>query len=239
MATKVSWGMIAYGPFPFAPVYVSHLSAIAHAAEKLALRGDGSRIHFVGSSDRTYTHSSENQAVQEFLATDSTHLFLTEMDMVLPTDTIVRLLDLDKPVASGLYFLRNGRGQPCLYAKGVTPVGNPYPHAPVTMFPTERPFKLGATGGCPGLGCVLIRREVFETIGLLPWFDLKAADGRGAGHGSDMYFYTLVRDHGFEVWVDPHVRCGHMDYTEVTFDDYARRLKEDPAFAASGYIIGE
>lgn len=230
---KVAWGMVAYGPFPYAPVYASHMCAVAFASRYFAtkfINGD-SLVRSVGSTDRMYTHSAENLVAKEFLESDCTHLFMTEMDMVLPIDIIPALLALDKPVASGLYFLRGGKGEPCLYVKTITPPDNPYPHTPVRIFPHEEPFKLGKKGGCPGLGCVLIRREVFEKIEY-PYFDLKEN-----GYGSDMYFYTKVRDAGFEVWVDPRMRCGHMDYTEVNFEDHLKRLKEDPEYGGKGFIL--
>ena len=236
---RVAWGMVAYGPFPYAEVYASHMAAISFASRYFATRFvDGQAlIRTVGSSDRMYTHSAENRLVEEFLESDATHLFMTEMDVVLPIDTLPALLQLDKPIASGLYFLRNGRGQPCLYVKGITPGMNPFPHVPVSLFPQSEPFKLGDRGGCPGLGCVLIRREVFEKIER-PWFDLKEYNPRTAeGYGSDMYFYTKVRDAGFEVWVDPRIRCGHMDYTHVGFDDHLKRLKDDPEYGKHGFIL--
>jgi hypothetical protein len=234
---KVVWGMIAYGPFPYAPVYTSHMRAIAYASRSFTvdyrdLRPD-SKIVGVGSSDRMYTHSAENQAVEDFLGIDgATHLFLTEMDMVLPDDTLPKLVALDQPIASGLYFLRSGRGQPCLYIKTITPADNPYPHTPVTAFPTERPFPLDPRGGgCPGLGCVLIRRDVFERVPR-PWFDLKAD-----GYGSDMYFYTKVREAGIPVWVDPTIQCDQMDTNVVGFKDYLKRCQEDPRFPGSGAVV--
>ena len=232
---RIVWGMVAYGPYPYSPVYMSHMRAIAYTSRhcETTLTGD-SKIAGVGASDRMYTHSAENRIVEDFLSLpDATHLFLTEMDMVLPHDALVKLLALDKPIASGLYFLRGGDGQPCLYAKSITPASNPYPHSPVTGFPTETPFKLGTLGGCPGLGCVLIAREVFERIEK-PWFDLKEY-----GYGSDMYFYTKVRDAGFEVWVDPTVRCGQMDTVCYSYEDYEARLKREPGFRGHGFIITE
>jgi hypothetical protein len=236
---RLAWGMVAYGPFPFAEVYASHLCAIAFASRYFAvhfINGD-SLVRAVGSTDRMYTHAAESAVGREFLASDATHLFMCEMDVVLPIDTIPALLQVDKPIVSGLYFLRGGRGQPCLYVKSVTPPGNPYPHTPVSLFPTDRPFKLGKKGGCPGLGCVLIRREVFEALEE-PYFDLRERNPKtGEGAGSDMWFFTKVRDAGFEVWVEPRVRCGHLDYVTVGFEDYVKRLQDDPQYAQHGYIL--
>jgi hypothetical protein len=216
------------------------MCAIAFASRYFATRFlDGpSLVRTVGSSDRTYTHTAENTTVREFLKTDATHLFMTEMDMVLPIDIIPGLLALDAPVASGLYFLRGGNGQPCLYVKTpLCPPTNPYPHTPVSLFPLDTPFKLGTRGGCPGLGCVLIRREVFEAIEE-PWFDLKERNNKTMeGYGSDLYFFTKVRDAGFEVWVDPRMRAGHMDYVHVGFEDHLKRLKEDSEYGKRGFIL--
>lgn len=242
---NVVWGMTGYGPLPYPRVYTSHLRAIAYAARWFATRfihtGDGyaARIAGAGATDRMYTHSAENQLVHDFLAIeDATHLFMTELDMVLPDETIPALLAVDHPIVSGLYFLRGGKGQPCLYVKApLTLSHNRYPHTPVSLFPHDRPFPLGATGGCPGVGCLLIRREVFEKIEE-PWFDLKERDPKtGAGYGSDMYFATKVRDAGFQVWIEPRIRCHHMDYVEVGFDDHLKRLRDDPEYARNGFIL--
>lgn len=241
-APRILWGMVAYGPFPYAPVYTSHMRAIAYASRFYATGFvDGSAgMLSVYSTDRQYTHSAENLLVHRMLSEtpDATHMFMCEMDMVVPLDVIPKLMALDKPIVSGLYFLRNGEGQPCLYVPApITPALNKYAHTPVTMFPTETPFKLAKAGGCPGLGCVLIRREVFEAI-LPPWFDLKEnRPETSEGYGSDMFFYTRVREAGFEVWVDPTVRCAQMDYTEVNFDDYVKRIARDDPGLRRGFII--
>jgi len=227
----VVFAVTAYGPC-WAPAVSSWLGAVAVASRTMTVEHRG-KIAGTGVTDRYYTHSAENTLVKDFLAIeDATHLFFTEIDMILPSHTIPTLLALNKPCASGVYYLRNGNGQPCLYVKGFTEKSNPYPHSPVSVFPEDRPFKLGEKGGCPGLGCVLIAREVFETVPY-PWFDLQESK-----YGSDMFFFTKLRDAGYEVWVDPSVQCWQIDYTVVGVEDYHRRLKEDHAFAGSGYIIG-
>jgi hypothetical protein len=228
---KVVFASTAYGPV-WPPAASSWLAVVAYASRTLAVESKG-LISGTGITDRMYTHSAENRLVHDFLDDPTnTHLFLTEADMLLPKETVTKLLDLNKPCASGVYFLRNGRGQACLYVKGFTEKANPYPHSPVSIFPEHEPFKLGPTGGCPGLGCALIAREVFEKVPY-PWFDLKESN-----YGSDMYFWTKVRDAGYEVWIEPRVTCWQIDYTVVGIEDYHHRINTDPTFAKSGYIIG-
>ena len=150
--------------------------------------------------------------------------------MILQSDAIIKLLALDQPIAAGLYHLRNGRGQPCLFQQVLTSRENPYVFSPVSSFPLTEPFRIDHAG----FGCVLFRREVFEHPKMpFPWFDLKAKM-----YGSDMYFYTKAKQAEIPIWVDPTVRCDQIDYKVETFDDYQKRLVEDPKYAQSGVIIG-
>jgi len=225
---RIAFGVANYGPL-WAPAVSSWLNVMAF----MAAHPEHGQVIGAGITDRMYTHSAENQLVKDTLAESKfTHLFFTESDMVLPPDAIALLLQVDQPIVSGVYFLRNGNGQPCLYVKAVYSKQEPWPHTPVTRFPEDKPFKLGRKGGCPGFGCVLFKREVFEKIPY-PWFDLNEKH-----YGSDMYFYTKAFESDFEVWVHPKVLCGQIDYNMVTVDDYHRRIIEDPKFADNGYIIG-
>ena len=228
---RIVFAVANYGPL-WAPAVSSWLSCVGFAARHFQIEQLG-RIAGAGITDRMYTHSAENALVQEFLDSDATHLFFSESDMILPTDCIVKLAALRKPIVSGIYFLRGGTGQPCLYVKGVTPVENPYTHSPVHVYPEGEPFQLDPQGGgCCGFGCVLFARSVFETVEF-PWFDLKEK-----GYGSDMYFYTKVRDKGIPVWVDPSVECEQIEYTVTSKADYTKRLNTDPEFAKTGFVIG-
>jgi len=233
---KITWVLPNYGPI-WAPVYSSHMQIIAYTSRYMEVNHLG-QVVGIGCTDRSYTHSAENNAVSSFLKDpNSTHIFMTESDMIMPKETILDLLDLDKDIVSGVYFLRGGSGQPCLYRKVLTPSSSRYPHTPVRVFPTDRPFRVD----CPGLGCVLIKRGVFEKWdgsdsnnprGDKVWFDL-----REGAYGSDMYFYTHAREHGFEVWVNPKVMCEQIDYYVTGIEDYRRRIENDPHFARDGFII--
>jgi len=215
----------------WAPAVESWLRACTIGDRYLRDSGCG-KICGVGLTQRQYVHSADNQLVKDFLADETaTHILHVEADMIIPDNAIELLLAVHQPIVSAVYFLRNGNGQPCLYKRSVALKGNPYGQSPVSLFPTDRPFQLN---GCPGLGCLLIERQVFEKMPP-PWFQLK--DGEG-GYRSDMYFFKHARDAGFPVWVQPAVACGQIDYQVVGLEDYKQRLETDPAFAGSGFIIG-
>lgn len=227
-SVHVAWAIPGYGSV-WPPAYESHMRAIAYASRYLTVNFLGS-VNGAGITDRMPLDAAENLLTEQALALkETTHIFLTENDMILPDTTLIDLLALDKPIASGVYFLRNGYGQPCLYKRMVGLPSNPYAQTPLSIFPLDRPFKLD---GCPGVGCVLIKREVFEGM-KKPWFEIKQGH-----HGSDLFFYTNAVKAGFEVWIDPRVRCGQVEYISWDFDHYRQRLQTDPAFAASGGIVG-
>lgn len=216
----------------WAPAVESWMRAAVFGDRYLQQHGMG-RILGVGLTQRLYVHAADNGLVRDFLNTpDATHMLHLEADMIIPDHTIEKLLEIDKPIVSGIYFLRNGNGQPCLYKKSISLKGlNPYGQSPVSLFPENRPFQIN---GCTGLGCLLIKRDVFEAMEP-PWFQLR--DGAD-GYGSDMYFFHHAHKAGIEIWVHPGVACGQIDYTVVGIEDYHRRLKEDPHFAQSGFIVG-
>ena len=227
---RMAFASTAYGPL-WPPVVNSWFRAMLYAQRQL-VRAEIGELAGIGLTDRMYVHSADNQLVRDFLQADPplTHLFHTESDMLLPDDCLVQLLALKKPIVSGVYFLRNGNGQPCLYRRCSSMPGDSYAMTPVTVFPQDQPFLLK---GCPGLGCVLFERQVFETL-QFPWFDLKES-----GYGSDLFFFTNAMKHKVETWIDPRVRCGQIEYKIWTHDDYAQRLREDPAFGRTGYVLSD
>lgn len=242
---NIAFGATAYGPL-WAPAVTTWLRVIGVTARQFAIQQIG-KIGGAGVTDRTYTANAENQLVEDMFETEATHLFMTEMDMLLPDDTILKLLALDKDMASGIYFLRSGiqpgRGQPCLYKRAAGTEwrkrlaardNGAYLHSPISLFPKNDPFPVD----CAGLGCVLIKRKVFEALEK-PWFDVKSATGeKHTGYGSDMYFYAHARAKGFELWVDPTVVCGQIDYYVTDMEDYNWQLENNPSFASRGYIVG-
>lgn len=237
---EVGFFSTGYGPL-WAPAVSSWLRCVAHTSREFAVNQIGD-VPGASVTDRMYTHTAENRCVETFLSFPSlTHLFFTEMDMILPRDAIIKLLAVDKDIVSGAYFLRGAnpaeRGQPCMYKRpAYTFPGQSkrneeqnYGQFPVSIFPQNKPFRVN----CSGLGCLLIKRSVFERL-KFPWFDL--AEGK---YGSDLYFGKHVADAGIEWWVEPAVKCGQIDYYEVNFEDYKWQMENNPGFASRGWLIGE
>lgn len=233
-----------YGPH-WAPVVASWLRLVAYTSRYFSMELVG-KLGGVGVTDRMYTMTAENKLVEESLMLEPkfTHIFMVEMDMLPPHDAIKKLVELDKDIASGLYFLRSdipeGRGQPCLYKKSRALTkeskqlnGSEYLVSPVSLFPRKEPFPVH----CSGLGCILFKRKVFEIIEP-PWFDLRSGDKKSIGYGSDIYFSKHVADAGLEWWVDPTIRCQQIDYYVTDFEDYEWQCEQNPKFASLGYIIG-
>jgi hypothetical protein len=239
---NVAFTSTGYGPM-WSPCVASWLRVVGFTARQFQVEQLG-QIGGAGITDRLYTHSAENRLVLEMLHARPkfTHLFMTEMDMILPHDVIVKLMALDKDMTSGVYFLRadlqKDAGQPCLYkrapiAKDEDKGNADYMHAPIKIFPQDQPFQVD----CAGLGCMLIKRHVFEKMPY-PWFDMAAGSKYEYGYGSDIYFSKHAKDHGFELWIDPTVQCGQIDYYVTDLSDYKWQLDNDPKFASRGYIIG-
>jgi len=241
---NIAFASTNYGPM-WSPVVSSWLQTIGYTSRYFTVNQIG-KVGGAGVSDRMYTMTAQNKLIEELLAeTESpyTHIFMTESDMVLPFDCIVKLLEMDKDMASGVYFLRSDnpqtRGQPCLYKrptasqwKELIKKKEDYGHYPISLFPQKDPFQVDVSG----LGCVLIKRRVFEGV-KKPWFDLSAAES-GTGYGSDMYFYTHAHDAGYELWCDPRVQPGQIDYYVTDIMDYHWQLENDDQFAKRGFLIG-
>lgn len=143
---------------------------------------------------------NRNIIIEQALSNDCTHVFFIDDDMAIPSDTLMRLLAHDKDVVTGLYLLRS------------------YPHYPAVfdkfyeggkcrfMFLDKNVKGMVPIVNC-GLGCVLIKTEVFRKISA-PWVTLGGIIKDG--WCDDIAFFNRVREAGFEMFCDTDVRAGHM-----------------------------
>ncbi len=149
-------------------------------------------------------HLARESIVDQALEWGADYLFFIDSDVVLehppnPNIALRRLMDHNMPIMSGLYR-----------AKKSGPNYNPwamwtFKSAKEAFEPvTEWKAKLVEVD-VVGLGCCLIKREVFENTPK-PWFrwELDKAPSE------DFYFLLKAKTKGYKVIVDTTIRCSHI-----------------------------
>lgn len=135
-------------------------------------------------------------------------IFCTEDDHIYPPDTLTKLLARDKDIVSGIYLKRDLPFEPVAYHEVQDGTGNLYPH-----FLND--YESGMVEvDVVGVGCLLIRRKVFETVPA-PWWILTAPPTSPDKINSDVEWCRNVKRHGFSVWCDLDAPVGHVALTTI------------------------
>ena len=160
----------------------------------------------------SYVDIGRNKIISEALENPKvTHIFFVDWDTRPPMDTIDKLLALDTDVAAGVYpFFLDGRfvwsaAQRDDFEEGA------FWETPKTL--PEKAFQAQAVGG----STILVKREVFEQVGW-PWFEVTYKTNKAGVQqplGEDVNFSRKVRHAGFDIWVDPSIKCGHYKYNNL------------------------
>jgi hypothetical protein len=181
----------------------------------------GVRIYEMGQINRQVVHWARNELMKTALEAISptgepyTHYWWTDTDHVFPASTLCRLAATmaqlgDASAVSALYYARAGKTLPVAYVKDFS--DDQYRHFPIVEFPDG----VGLVDAV-GFGCILCRRELFESIPY-PWFRFPE------GAGEDMFFCSNARNSGHRVYVDGRVKIGHIGdpqiINEQTYLDY-------------------
>lgn len=123
----------------------------------------------------------------------ATHIFFVDDDMIYEKDTLEKLLAHDKDIVGAKYANRRGSGEVVEYFEGEG----------------EGFQKVKALGG----GCVLIKADVFKNVPQ-PWFWYKIAETGAVTMSHDWFFCERARDAGYDVWLDPSIKPGHISKKE-------------------------
>lgn len=147
---------------------------------------------------------SRNIVAERFMThPEATHLLMTDVDVVFTPEDVQKLLDLDKPIVGGLYF-------------GYTE--NPNAKVPIALGEDANAIKKIPKGPAPvtaiGMGLTLIKREVFEAMPPDYRKDYPFSSGywEDISHyaGEDFIFCARAKELGFETWLHPGARLGHI-----------------------------
>lgn len=160
--------------------------------------------------------NSQNLARQYFLDGDYTHFFSLESDLIPPKDIVEQLLESDKDVISGWYYItRNPR--PCLCREWTLIDMKFAQKAPLLTDLAKNKIMKVFSGS---FGCSLIKRKVLEEIKFKVY-------QRFTSH-ADTWFYFDCERKGFEVFVDTNLLIPHFQdwkWDEITKND--EKIEDD------------
>lgn len=157
--------------------------------------------HYVDLADKL------NRAAQIALQGRYAGMVVIEADMVVPSNALQRLYEVDAEIVYGLYCSRTSRGHQWLLAKGIDEQG--------VQWPTRDELR-GYWGSVVqssgvGLGCTLIKREALLSVAF-----------RTVMHGfaPDWYLAVDAQEDGIRQAHHCGVVCGHvLDDRRVVWPD--------------------
>jgi len=147
-----------------------------------------------------------NLIVHYTIRNDYDYLFSVDSDIILPKDSLKKMIEHDKDMVTGIYIQRIP-GTHTIEVYGVPEEGG-MTHIPYDMIKGQG---LVEVAGC-GFGCVLIKRQVLDGVEY-PYFVYQSALDHSDTVSEDVYFCMRVRDKGFKVWVDTSILCDHIGST--------------------------
>jgi len=151
---------------------------------------------FICFSIGSFTPQSRDEIVKQAIEMDADYVLQLDSDMVFSQNILIDLLSDHKDIVSGLYFRRNAPYTPVLYSK----VAETEYEEQIT-YPDEL-FKVEGTG----MACTLIKTEVFKAV-KEKYGELYSCIGRLT---EDLSFCLRAKGAGYDIWVDPNVKAGHI-----------------------------
>ena len=132
-----------------------------------------------------------------------THILFVDYDVLPRSNTLKKLLEHDKDVISGTYLtIKKFQLSWCLSRK-----------TPIELIGfhdlPNNPFKVHVASN----GMCLVKMEVFDNLEWPYWRTEFGQDHIKTG--ADIYFFEKVREAGYDVWVDPKIKCGHFKMVDL------------------------
>jgi len=158
--------------------------------------------------------TARNRIAQIAIDKCTDYVLMVDNDVTLPRDAIVNLLDDAKDVCLGYYPHRDAdniyRGRTCVCKLGWFnyPLESEYTAAELKCLRDQGSHKIEIHGG--GMGCAMIRTEVFRLIDY-PWYDwINYADNNRGMLSEDLFFCEKCHNARIPIFTDTRVGCGHL-----------------------------
>lgn len=184
---------------------------------KLVKRLDEDGIDYdIAFQNGTLVYVGRDVLARKAFTENYTHMLWLDSDMIFTEDVLDDLMLCGKPFVTGIAHGRRPPHVSCIF----TEIYPGIERWSGCEYPLE-PFKIA---GC-GMACVLIATEIVKDVyahhstAFFPSMDL----------GEDLAFCKRATDLGYEIWVEPTVRLGHIgslpiypEYEQVYQDNLLR-----------------
>jgi GT2 family glycosyltransferase len=177
---------------------------------------------------------ARNRAVEMFLESDNSVLWMVDNDTTPPADFVSRVLEFEKAdvVALPYYMRPDGVRKASSYlCIGWRASEQNFFHMPLQLEHKWQEVDVG------GAGCMFIRRAVLERMAF-PWFQIPehAIEKRFlAGACEDFDFCERAQAAGFHIWTHGGLLCGHLHTVDlsVVAEEIVVRRETDIQFLRS------
>ena len=154
--------------------------------------------------------TARNNIARRAMETEADYVLMVDNDVTLPDHALLDLLEDTGDVCMGYYANRNGQnifdGKTSICRLGEPNYTMQYPAAELADLRDRGAYKIEIHGG--GMGCALIRTEVFRRLPY-PWFKWVNYEDGGV-LSEDLYFCELCREAGIPIYADTRAACGHL-----------------------------
>lgn len=171
-----------------------------------------------------------NEITMDAFKWGADYIFYMDYDIAFPQDTLIKLLAHNLPVVGGLYHLKNTPYAPVagwtFTENGFRVLSNQHKKAvwkfDFSIFPDGDEHGLVEVEWT-GIGCLLVKREVFDKIGWKKkkFYDVWDYKTGARSYGHDVNFCFEIANAGMKVYVDRTVNCGHTGALTVD-EDFVR-----------------
>ena len=145
------------------------------------------------------------------------HVLFIDSDVLPRPRTLERLMSHDKDIVSGVVpICQQGKFKWNIYRDSMDAM--PIDLSGKNFGLPDNLFKVKAVG----FGVVLIKTGVFDSIEWPFWRSLYKPGLRTVGE--DIYFCKKAKEAGFDIWVDPMVKCNHS--TRSNYFSIIKNLKQ-------------
>lgn len=145
----------------------------------------GFKTHFA------YAYGYQIDEIRNLIADwskDYDYLLCVDSDIIMPNNTLIKMLNADKDIISGLYRKKTKNIQ-----------------YEVSYYDESKQIQ---KVDWVGFGCILIKSDVIKTIDY-PYFYYQSALSDNERITEDVYFCNKARSYGYDVWIDPSIRLTH------------------------------